>query len=606
MERHLGRMVRGAVAEHSQRISTRAQRGNGWVTKTYARLGHEIDALARVLIDHEVQPGDRVAIFAANRPEWSVADLAVLSAGGVVVPVYQTSTVDQVRYLLGHAGVSVAFVGGQHEADVLLQAAGTDVRLVVAIDATTSDDPRVVQLDDLLGEPPSRASADLLEERLAAGRPEDLASIVYTSGTTADPKGVMLSHAGFADQIVALRQFFDIAPTDHSLCFLPLAHAFERAWTFCVFASGCMNTYCGDPKLVGELLPVVRPTLLCTVPRLLEKVYSVAHANAAVSPVKQRVFTWALKAGASVQRSHQRGRRPHAWQSARLALADRLVLHKIRDAVGGPKRVLACGGAPVRKEIEEFFSAAGVLVCQGYGLTETSPLVSFNSPGGFKFGTTGRVMPGSTVRIADDGEVLYRGPNLMMGYWHDAAATDQVLVDGWLHTGDIGHLDADGYLVITDRIKDIIVTSGGKNIAPTPIEQALLADPLFEQAVLVGDRRPYVTLLVKPSLPDLESLAHKLQVNWQHRTELLGHPTILDEFRARVAGVSDQRPKHEQIRDLRLLPDDFTLDSGLLTPTLKVKRAEVEKRFAALIEDMYAKVGGGRGPTSPTAAGGSA
>ncbi|HOB05515.1 MAG TPA: long-chain fatty acid--CoA ligase [Propionibacteriaceae bacterium] len=597
MERHLGRMLRDAAAEHAARVATRARRGNGWVTKSYARLGHEVDAIARVLVDRGVEPGDRVAIFAVNRPEWSVADFGILTAGAVSVPIYQTSTVDQVRYVLDHAGVTVAFVGGQHEVDHLLSAAGESVRLVVAFDPVTSTDPRVVQLDSLLSDPPSRASAEEIERRLAAGQPEDLASIVYTSGTTADPKGVMLSHGGFVDQIDSLSQFFDITPNDHSLCFLPLAHSFERAWTFCVFANGCLNTYCADPKTVGEVLPIVRPTLLCTVPRLLEKVYSVAHSNAAASPVKQRVFSWALSVGAKVQRTHQRGKRPGAVRNGQLALADRLVLHKIRDAIGGPKNVLACGGAPLRKEIEEFFSAAGVLVCQGYGLTEASPLVTFNSPRGFRFGSTGRVMPGGTVAISDKGEVRYQGPNLMLGYWRDEAASAEVLVDGWLRTGDIGHVDSDGYLHITDRIKDVIVTSGGKNIAPTPIEQALMADPLFEQAILVGDRRPFVTLLVKPSLPDLEALGAKLQLTWQHATELAGHPSVVDEIKKRVAAVSDLRPKHEQIKDLRLLLEEFTLDSGLVTPTLKVKRSEVERRFAALIEDMYAKVtaGGSKG-----------
>lgn len=591
MERHLGRMLRGAVAEHGARVATRARRANGWTEKSYARFGHEVDALARILIDREVRPGDRVAILTVNRPEWSVADFAVLSVGAVVVPVYQTSTVGQAGYILGHAQVSVAFAGGQHEVDVLLEAATESVRLIVAFDSVVTDDPRVFQYDDLLRDPPTRRSTDLLEERLANGAPEDLASIVYTSGTTAEPKGVMLSHAGFVDQVEALMAFFVISPTDHSLCFLPLAHSFERAWTFCVFAHGCMNTYCDDAKNVGEMLPLVQPTLLCTVPRLLEKVFSVAHANAAASSVKGRIFDWAFSVGAKVQRSYQRGRRPSAALAAQLRLADRLVLRKIRDAIGGPKTVLASGGAPLRQEIEEFFSAAGILVCQGYGLTEASPLVSFNSPKGFRFGSTGQVMPGSTVEIAEDGEICYRGPNVMLGYWDDSEATSAVLVDGWLRTGDVGHLDADGYLYITDRIKDIIVTAGGKNIAPTPIEQALLADPLFEQAVLVGDRRPYVTLLVKPSLPDLESLAHKLQVTWQHSTELVGHAAILDEFRDRVAKVSDKLPKYEQIKDLRLLLDDFTLDSGLLTPTLKVKRAEVERRFSALIQDMYAGSG---------------
>jgi long-chain acyl-CoA synthetase len=279
------------------------------------------------------------------------------------------------------------------------------------------------------------------------------------------------------------------------------------------------------------------------------------------------------------------------YLSLSFRLADKLVLSNIREAFGGPKKVLACGGAPLRQEIEEFFFACGLTVLQGYGLTETSPLVSFPHPAAYRFGTVGKVIDGGEVRLADEDEICYRGPNVMLGYWGKKADTDAVLVDGWLHSGDVGHIDADGYLSITGRIKDLIVTSNGKNIAPSPIEGLLAADPLFEYTLLLGDNRPYLTLLVAPSLPNLEAVGHQLHLQWEKREDLLNHPEVLEELKRRVAELTGKLAKHEQIRDLRLLIEEFTQENGLLTPTLKVKRKEVERRFSQLVDDMYARAG---------------
>ena len=288
--------------------------------------------------------------------------------------------------------------------------------------------------------------------------------------------------------------------------------------------------------------------------------------------------------------AEQEGRRPSVSLRARHGVADRLVLKAIRDAIGGPKTVLAAGGAPLRKEVEEFFAACGLLVCQGYGLTEASPLVSFNSPGGYKFGTAGRPLVGSQMTTTEDGEILYRGPNVMKGYWKAPEATAAAIEDGWLHTGDIGHIDEDGFLVITDRLKDIIVTLNGKNISPQPIENSLMKDPLFEHAVLLGDNRPCLTLLVKPSLPQVEELAERLHITSMTGPEMLRSEELAEEIRRRVAEITEKLPHQEQIRDLRVLWDEFTTDNGLLTPTLKVRRREVEKRFTEIVEEMYARL----------------
>jgi long-chain acyl-CoA synthetase len=585
---HLAVRFADAAAAHADRPATRIADGADWTVRSYAAFAADVRRLAARLVDLGLAPGERVAIFSPNLPEWSLVDLACATAGLVSVPLYATSTPDQARHILADSGCRLAFVGAEEAAKL------ADVRpdlpelgRVVALTGTP-DDTDATLADELAAAPDDRSQVDA---RLAAATADDLATIIYTSGTTGEPKGVMLTHRGFAAQVDVLNQYFDLADTDVSLCFLPLSHALERAWTYVVFCAGALNTYVPDPRSVAEMMVAARPNLLVSVPRLYEKVFLAAKDKVAGSPLKQRLMAWAVRVGAEYHGRVRDGLPRGRGLIVRFKLADRLVLHSIRDAMGGPKKVLACGGAPLRQEIEEFLFACGLLVLQGYGLTEASPLVSFPSPAGYRFGTVGRVIDPGEVRIDDGGEICYRGPNVMLGYWGMPDATAAVLVDGWLHTGDVGELDADGYLRITDRIKDLIVTSTGKNVAPAPIEGLLAADPLFEYTLLLGDNRPYLTLLVAPSLPHLEDIGRQLQLTWAHRDELLAHPAILDELRRRVGELTAKLARHEQIRDLRLLVDEFTQENGLLTPTLKVKRKEAERRFAQLVEDMYVRAG---------------
>lgn len=583
---HIAVMFDEAVERFGDAPAVRIRFGDGWTQLTYSELGGRVRRLAARLIDRGLAAGDRVAIFASNRPEWSLVDLACASAGLVSVPLYATSTAEQARYILADAGCRMAFVDGARELAILggVRAELPALEAVICFD----DAPDATTLADEL----AAAPADLatVDERLASASADDLATLVYTSGTTGEPKGVMLSHRGFTHQVDALNRFFTLGPGDVSLCFLPLSHALERAWTYVVLSNGCLNTYVPDPRTVAEQLVLAEPSLLVSVPRLFEKVFNTAKEKVADSPLKQRIMAWSLKVGSAYHRELVAGRTPSRPLTVKLKLADSLVLKAVRDAVGGPKNVLACGGAPLRKEIEEFFFGCGLLVLQGYGLTEASPLVTFPPPRDFRFGTVGKVMPGGELALGEDGEVLYRGPNLMLGYWNRPDETAATIVDGWLHTGDVGLLDA-GYLQITDRIKDLIVTSTGKNVAPAPIEGLLASDPLFEYSLLLGDNRPYLTLLVAPSLPHLDEIGTQLQLTWARREELLAHPDVLAEIFRRISALTERLPKHEQIRDIRLLPDGFTLENGLLTPTLKVKRKEVEARFAQLVEEMYAKVG---------------
>lgn len=583
---HLAVRFAEAAAAHASRPATSVDGVEGSV-RTYAELLTDVRALAARLVALGLEPGDRVAILAPNLPEWTLADLACATAGLVSVPLYPTSTPHQVHHILADSGARLIFVSGPEQADKLegVRAHLPGLERVVGF----AEVPGATTLAQELAEAPADTAA--VDERLAAASADDLATIIYTSGTTGEPKGVMLTHRGFTHQVDVLNCYFDLADTDVSLCFLPLSHALERAWTYVVVTSGALNTYVPDPRTVAEAMVRTRPNLLVSVPRLYEKVFLAARDKVADSPLKQRLMAWALRVGAEFHGAVRDGLPRSSSLIVRFKVADKLVLSSIRDAMGGRKKVLACGGAPLRTEIEEFFFACGLLVLQGYGLTEASPLVSFPSPTGFRFGTVGRVIDGAEVRIAEAGEICYRGPNVMTGYWGRPDDTAAVLVDGWLHTGDVGELDEDGYLRITDRIKDLIVTSNGKNVAPASIEGLLAADPLFEYTLLLGDNRPYLTLLVAPSLPHLEDIARQLQITWAHRDELLSHPAILDELRRRAGELTAKLPGYEQIRDLRLLVEEFTQENGLLTPTLKVKRKEVERRFAQLVDEMYSRAG---------------
>ncbi len=589
---HLAVGFAAAAAAHPGRPATRVRDGEDWRVRSYAELAADVRRLAARFVARGLAPGDRIAIFAPNLPEWTLTDLACLSARLVPVPLYPTNTPEQVRHILADSGCRLAFVG---DAEQVAKLGQVRAELPALEDVVSfSEVPGVTSLAAELAAAPEDTAA--VDERLGAAGADELATIIYTSGTTGEPKGVMLTHRGFTHQVEVLNRYFEITDADSSLCFLPLSHALERAWTYVVLSNGALNTYVPDPRTVAEMMVRARPSMLVSVPRLYEKVFLAARDKVAGSPVKQRLLAWALRVGTEFNTAVRAGRPRSSSLIVRYKLADRLVLHGVRDAMGGPKNVLACGGAALRQEIEEFFLACGLLVLQGYGLTEASPLVSFPSPTGYRFGTVGRVIDGGEVRIAEEGEICYRGPNLMLGYWGRPEESAAVLVDGWLHTGDVGELDEDGYLRITDRIKDLIVTSTGKNVAPSPIEGLLAADPLFEYTLVLGDNRPYLTLLVAPSLPHLEDIGRQLQLTWAHREELLAHPAILDELRRRVAGLTGKLARHEQIRDLRLLVEEFTQESGLLTPTLKVKRREVERRFAQLVDDMYARAGRPRQP----------
>ncbi|MDJ0665519.1 MAG: long-chain fatty acid--CoA ligase [Acidimicrobiia bacterium] len=587
--RHLVETLRDTVAEHGDRPAVFWRIGASWHSLTYTQMLEQVEGVASGLLGLGLQHGDRVALFSQNRPEWAIADFATLSVGAVTVPIYATNTADQVAYILNQSGSRLVFVGEDDQAATVASIRDRCPQLEYVVVLAGKGDPDRLMFAELRQEGRSAERAAELRARRNALRSDDLASIIYTSGTTGEPKGVMLSHTNFAHQLAAIDEFFDVGPDDRSLCFLPLSHVYERTWSYYVFSRGARNYYLSNPRAVVDYLPEVRPTAMVSVPRLYEKVYAGVMSRAeSASRLRRRLFDWALDVGGRYARTLEAGETPALGLRLSHRVADRLVLSKIREVVGGPKNFFSAGGAPLSATIEEFFLAAGLLVCQGYGLTETSPMVTCNSPGKYRFGTVGHPVPGCEIRIADDGEVLVRGANVMQGYYDNPEATAAVLRDGWLHTGDVGHIDEDGFLAITDRLKDIIITSGGKNIAPQRIETAIGRDHFIEQIAAIGDRRKFVSALVVPAFDVLEGWANENGIEYGSRRELVAHPEVIALYRRRIDLQSTDLAGFESVKAFTLLEREFSQDGSEITPTQKIRRRIVEKSFAAEIEAMYA------------------
>lgn len=591
--RHLADMIAQSCRQYGDRVAMRHRAAGIWQEITYGELAVRIRQMAAGLLRMGVRAGDRVAIFSQNRAEWAIADFGILTVDAVTVPIYATNTAEQAAFILRDAGVKVVFVGdGDQYEKVRSLAGGRDgLRHIIRFEAPPSPsrpDEHTSTFQDLLGAaPPDNATAPD-----AAQHPRDtsrhLASIIYTSGTTGDPKGVMLSHGNFFHQIDAVNAHFQIGPQDRSLCFLPLSHVYERIWSYIVFHQGAQNHYIQNPRDVLQYLAEVKPTAMVSVPRLYEKIHAAVMDRVEKSPpLRKRLFAWATGVGRQWADARRANRRPGMGLTLRHHLADRLVLRKIRDIVGGDKNFFSSGGAPLAKEIEAFFLDVGLLICQGYGLTETSPMISYNTPRHFKFGTVGRPAPGCRVRIAADGEIQVKGPNVMLGYYNNPAATQAVFDEGWLRTGDVGLIDAEGFLVITDRIKDLIITSGGKNIAPQRIETAVGKDHYIEQITAVGDRRKYIAALIVPSFASLETIAQQKGIPFQSREDLVRHPEIVAFFRERIAQQSAGLARYETIKAFTLLPREFSQAEGEITPTQKVRRKAIAQRFATEIDAMY-------------------
>src|SRR5882672_5347426 len=596
MSETLGTMFWSRVEKSTDRPAQMFKRHGAWTTLTWREVGEVVREVALGLIALGRQPGDAVALLSTSRAEWVQADFAIFSAGCITVPVYPTYPPELIAYVVNDSGARTIIVEDPSQLAKVLEAREKTPGLehiIVMTGYEATQPPKMVMTWDVLrrlGRDNAAKHARTLAARVSSTKPDDLASIVYTSGTTGPPKGVMQTHG---NHVAAQRNSESAAPCEEGwvhLLFLPLAHSFARLESFLGVYRGLCTAFAENLDKVGDNLKEVHPHFICSVPRVFEKVYAKILAGVeAGSPAKKKIFNWAVSVGRDVSRHQQPGQPVPTGLEIKRKIADKLVFSKLHAALGGRLQWAVSGGAPLARDIAEFFHAAGILLLEGYGLTETCPALTFSRPGRFKFGSVGQALPGVELKIADDGEIMARGPNIATkGYFKQAEATREVFEpDGWFHTGDIGTIDGDRFVFITDRKKDLIVTAGGMNIAPQNIENLLKADPFISQVVVYGDRRPYPVALITINPEELSKFAQEQGILTSEAAAIVKHPKVAERVGRTVEEKNTQLQSYAKIKRFTVLPTDFTLDGGELTPTLKVKRKVVSQKYKDAIEELY-------------------
>jgi long-chain acyl-CoA synthetase len=572
-----------AAAKHGTSAAVMFNDG-GWRTRSFAEVGDTVRELSKGLMALGVEKGDKVSILANTRPEWSYHDFAALSAGATVVPIYQTNSPEECQYVLEDSDAKVVVVEDEAQLEKVRAVRDTLPKLehVILMVGTAGD---AISSDDLVERGKAIADGDWVA-RYESVTGDDICTFIYTSGTTGPPKGCVISHANYRAMVDMVVEEDVVAGGDVVYLFLPLAHSFALLIQFAVLELGSTIAYWSrDPKLIIDDVAAVKPTYLPSVPRIFEKIYTKASA---AEGAKKKILDWSIATGRKYREAERAGREPGFLLERQYAIADKLALGKIRALFGGNVRLCVTGAAPISQEILEFFWAAGVLILEGYGMTETSTAASINRPDNFKFGTVGLPFPGVQVKIADDGEICIAGPNIFQGYHKKDDATRDTLVDGWLHTGDLGEVDSDGFVKITGRKKDIIITAGGKNITPANFEGDMKQHPLVSQCVMVGDRLPYLTALVTLDPEEAPEYAqtHDLPTDL---SALIASPEVMAELERHMGEVNKKYAQVEQVKKLTILSHDLTQETGELTPTLKVKRSIVVEKYAGEIEAMYSK-----------------
>jgi len=554
----------------------------GWIPISSHELYRNTAGVVKALREWKIVKGDRIAILSENRPEWATADFAVMLLGGVVVPIYPTLTQDQVEHLLRDSGSRVAFVSTQAQLDKVLAIQGpTGLERVVVMDPI--ENPRTLRMEHLMLAGPDHRDPTL-DAAAATIKPEDLATLLYTSGTTGIPKGVMLTHGNLACNFSCSLGEFGLAAGASSVSFLPLSHITARHVDYALLHGGVSLAYCPFLEELPRALREVQPAIFVAVPRVYEKIRLQAEQTAR-SFAKRHILDWALAIGREHRTEILAGETPTAWS---WRMADRIVFSQIRQGMGGQVQIFISGGAPLGRELAEWYADAGIRIHEGYGLTETSPVIAVNSPKAHRLGTVGKPLANVEVRIADDGEILVRGPSVFGGYWNMPKESTEAFTNGFFRTGDIGNLDTEGFLSVTDRKKDLIKTSGGKFIAPQPIEASLRDNALVAEAVVIGDKRKFPAAMILPYFPLLEDWAHANQVAFLSRKELVRNPQVQALYEGVVDSVNEKLARFEKLKKTIVLDEEFSVARGTLTPTLKMKRREVEARHRQEIEALYA------------------
>lgn len=568
---------------------------NIWEGITWGDFGSRIQNLSKSLLNFGINEQQNVAIFSENMPEWIIADIAVMSIRAVTVPIYATNSKNEAEYIINDAEVSIVFVGGQEEYNKTFEIAKTNdyLKLIIALDKNISiqKDKNSIHLADFVDVEFPESLEIELQKRHYECNFEDLASIIYTSGTTGEPKGVMLDHTNFAASLKAHDFELEVSEKDSSLSFLPLSHIYERSWVFFCLHRGIEVYFNQNPKLIAEVLKEVRPTLMCTVPRIFEKIFAaIQDKRKEASPTKVKMMSWALGIGNKYNNKYKRlEKKPPLGLKLKYKVADKLVLSKMRDVFGGRIKFMPCGGAPLAPDMVSFFHSFALNIKCGYGLTETTATVSLFGNTFFEFNSAGKAIHGTEIKIGDNSEVMVKGPGVMKGYYKKPEATTEVFKDGWFCTGDAGKMDADGNLVITDRIKDLMKTSGGKYIAPQKLEMALINDSFIEQIAVIGDQQKYVTALAVPSFENIKKYAVEHSIGFKDIEELINHNQIKDLFEKRFEELQKEFSMFEKIKKFTLLPKEFSIETGEITATLKLKRKVIQKKYKALIDKMYAE-----------------
>ena len=594
-DNHIGIEIRNKVLQYQgeNSIYYKDNKLNAWVGISWTDFGDKIQNLSKALLNYGIKEHQNIAIFAENMPDWIIADIAIMSIRGVTVPIYATNSKNEVEYIVNDAEINLVFVGGQAEYDKALQISKTNSNLKYIIslceDIKIENNENSIHLNDFLVLKMNETIETELQKRYYECESTDLASIIYTSGTTGEPKGVMLDHTNFMQSLVAHDFELDVSEKDSSLSFLPLSHIYERSWVFFCLHRGIKVYFNQNPKLIAEVLKEVKPTVMCTVPRIFEKIYAaIQDKRKEASPTKMKLASWALGIGNAYFNKYKRNdiKVPLALK-LKHKIADKLVLSKLREVFGGRIKFMPCGGAPLAPDMVSFFHSFGLNIKCGYGLTETTATVSLFGYKHFEFNSAGKAIHGTQIKIGENDEILVKGPSLMKGYYKKPKETADVFEDGWFKTGDAGKMDEKGNLIITDRIKDLMKTSGGKYIAPQKLELALINDAFIEQISVIGDQQKYVTALAVPSFENLKKYAIEHKIAYEDIEELINQSQIKEMFEKRIEALQKDFSVFEKIKKFSLLPKEFSIEAGEITATLKLKRKVIQKKYKGIIDKMY-------------------
>ncbi|WP_298262895.1 long-chain fatty acid--CoA ligase [uncultured Lutibacter sp.] len=592
---HIGEEIREKVAkyQHKKAIYYKNNVSKTWEGITWNSLGKRVEELSKALINFGIEAKHNIAIFAENMPNWIIADISIMSIRAVTIPIYATNSKNDVKYIINDAEVSLLFVGDQNEYDKAFELLETSkyLKLIVALTPNIVLQPsnQSIYLEDFVTFKPKEQLEVELQKRYFNAASDDLASIIYTSGTTGEPKGVMLDHTNFLESLKAHDYELNVSEKDVSLSFLPLSHIYERSWVFFCLHRGIEVYFNQDPKQIATVLKEVKPTIMCTVPRIFEKIFAaIQDKRKEASPTKMKLASWALGIGNNYYNKHKRfAKKIPLPLKLKYKIADKLVLSKLREVFGGRIKFMPCGGAPLAADMVSFFHSFGLNIKCGYGLTETTATVSLFGDTHFEFNSAGKTIHGSQIKIGDNNEILVKGPGVMKGYYKKPEETAKVFKDGWFCTGDAGIIDEKGNLMITDRIKDLMKTSGGKYIAPQKLETALINDSFIEQIAVIGDQQKYVTALAVPSFENLKKYALEHKITFKDIEDLIANNQIKDMFEKRIEELQKEFSRFEKIKKITLLPKEFSIETGEITATLKLKRKVIQKKYKELIEKMY-------------------